>query len=92
MYIVGEIIGDVCFVFEQVDGVCLFDLVVDQMFGFFLKIYMVDKIVECYYENVLYEIFKLNEYICCVFQLEVVVCKDWLINKVDCFVIGKIVC
>ena len=51
---------------------------------------MVDKTVERHYENVSYETSKLNEYIRRVLQLEAVACKDWLTNKVDRSVTGKI--
>ena len=67
-----------------------FDLAVDQMFGSSPKTYMVDKTVERHYENVTYETSKLNEYIRRVLQLEAVACKDWLTNKVDRSVTGKI--
>ena len=90
MYTVGETTGDARFAFEQADGVRPFDLAVDQMFGSSPKTYMVDKTVERHYENVTYETSKLNEYIRRVLQLEAVACKDWLTNKVDRSVTGKI--
>ena len=90
MYTVGETTGDARFAFEQADGVRPFDLAVDQMFGSSPKTYMVDKTVERHYENVSYETSKLNEYIRRVLQLEAVACKDWLTNKVDRSVTGKI--
>ena len=90
MYVVGETTGDHRFAFEQADGVRPFDLAVDQMFGSSPKTYMVDKTVERHYENVSYDTAKLNEYIRQVLQLEAVACKDWLTNKVDRSVTGKI--
>ena len=51
---------------------------------------MVDKTVERKYENVSYDAAKLNEYVRTVLQLEAVACKDWLTNKVDRSVTGKI--
>ena len=90
MYTVGETTGDARFAFEQADGVRPFDLAVDQMFGSSPKTYMIDKTVERHYENVTYETSKLNEYIRRVLQLEAVACKDWLTNKVDRSVTGKI--
>ncbi|MGN1216544.1 MAG: phosphoribosylformylglycinamidine synthase, partial [Phocaeicola sp.] len=89
-YVVGETTGDHRFVFEQADGVRPFDLAVDQMFGSSPKTYMVDKTVERKYENVSYDAAKLNEYVRTVLQLEAVACKDWLTNKVDRSVTGKI--
>ena len=90
MYVVGETTGDHRFAFEQADGVRPFDLAVDQMFGSSPKTYMVDKTVERHYENVSYDVTKLNEYLNRVLQLEAVACKDWLTNKVDRSVTGKI--
>ena len=77
MYVVGETTGDHRFAFEQADGVRPFDLAVDQMFGSSPKTYMVDKTVERHYENVSYDVTKLNDYINNVLQLEAVACKDW---------------
>ncbi len=90
MYVVGETTGDAHFAFEQGDGVRPFDLEVAQMFGHSPKTYMVDKTVERKYEDVTYEVSKLNEYVTRVLQLEAVACKDWLTNKVDRSVTGKV--
>ena len=90
MYIVGQTTGDHRIAFEQADGVRPFDLAVDQMFGSSPKTYMIDKTVDRHYENVTYDISKLNEYLTRVLQLEAVACKDWLTNKVDRSVTGKI--
>ncbi len=90
MYIVGETTGDARFAFEQADGVRPFDLAVDQMFGSSPKTYMVDKTVERHYEDVTYDASKINEYVAQVLQLEAVACKDWLTNKVDRSVTGKV--
>ena len=90
MYVVGETTGDHRFAFEQADGVRPFDLAVDQMFGSSPKTYMVDKTVERHYEMPTYELPKLHEYLTNVLQLEAVACKDWLTNKVDRSVTGKI--
>ena len=90
MYTVGETTGDHRFAFEQADGVRPFDLAVDQMFGSSPKTYMVDKTVERKYDVVTYDITQLDEYIQRVLQLEAVACKDWLTNKVDRCVTGRI--
>ena len=60
------------------------------MFGSSPKTYMVDKTVERHYEMPKYELSKLHEYLTNVLQLEAVACKDWLTNKVDRSVTGKI--
>ncbi len=90
MYVVGETTGDHRFAFEQADGIRPFDLAVDQMFGSSPKTYMVDKTVERHYENVAYDATRLDTYVRNVLQLEAVACKDWLTNKVDRSVTGKI--
>lgn len=90
MYTVGETTGDHRFAFEQADGVRPFDLAVDQMFGSSPKTYMIDKNVERKYDVVIYDITQLDEYVERVLQLEAVACKDWLTNKVDRCVTGRV--
>lgn len=90
MYVVGETTGDGRFAFEQADGVRPFDLAVDQMFGSSPKTYMRDNTVERKYEDVAYSESNINEYVARVLQLEAVACKDWLTNKVDRSVTGKV--
>ncbi|MBO7183579.1 MAG: phosphoribosylformylglycinamidine synthase, partial [Bacteroidales bacterium] len=90
MYTVGETTGDHRFAFEQADGVRPFDLAVDQMFGSSPKTYMIDKTVERKYDVVTYDATQLDEYIERVLQLEAVACKDWLTNKVDRCVTGRV--
>ena len=90
MYTVGETTGDHRFAFEQADGVRPFDLAVDQMFGSSPKTYMIDKTVERKYDVVTYDATQLDEYVERVLQLEAVACKDWLTNKVDRCVTGRV--
>ncbi len=90
MYVVGQTTGDHRFAFEQADGVRPFDLAVEQMFGSSPKTYMIDKTVERKYDVVTYDITKLDEYVARVLQLEAVACKDWLTNKVDRCVTGRV--
>src|SRR5574344_976850 len=90
MYVVGETTGDAHFSFEQADGVRPFDLDVDQMFGSSPKTYMIDKTVARHYEDATYDTAKINDYLTRVLQLEAVACKDWLTNKVDRSVTGKV--
>ena len=94
LYVVGETTGDAHFSFVQGDGVKPFDLDVAQMFGHSPKTYMRDSTVVRHYENVSYSHTNvgkaLDEYVSRVLQLEAVACKDWLTNKVDRSVTGKI--
>ena len=90
LYVVGETTGDAHFSFVQADGVKPFDLDVAQMFGHSPKTVMRDETVVRTYEDVEYSADKLDEYVSRVLQLEAVACKDWLTNKVDRSVTGKI--
>lgn len=90
LYVVGETTGDAHFSFEQLDGVKPFDMDVAQMFGHSPKTIMRDETVEHHYNTPVIEAEKLNTYINNVLQLEAVACKDWLTNKVDRSVTGKV--
>ena len=90
MYVVGETTGDNRFVFEQADGIRPIDLEMEDMFGKAPRTYMHDKTIEESYIDVNYDVKNLDEYVEQVLQLEAVACKDWLTNKVDRSVTGKI--
>ncbi|GAB6009507.1 phosphoribosylformylglycinamidine synthase [Dysgonomonas reticulitermitis] len=90
MYIVGETTDDMKFVFEQADGKRPIDLKLEDFFGKAPKTIMRDETIEEIYANPEYEISKLEEYIKNVLRLEAVACKDWLTNKVDRSVTGKV--
>lgn len=90
LYVVGETTGDAHFSFVQADGVKPFDLDVAQMFGHSPKTIMTDETVTRHYEDVTYSADQIDSYINKVLQLEAVACKDWLTNKVDRSVTGKI--
>ena len=90
LYVVGETTGDAHFSFVQGDGKKPFDLDVAQMFGHSPKTVMQDETVVRHYEDVTYSQDKIEEYLQRVLQLEAVACKDWLTNKVDRSVTGKI--
>lgn len=90
LYVVGETTGDAHFSFVQADGVKPFDLDVAQMFGHSPKTIMTDETVEHHYENATYCQDQIDAYLDNVLRLEAVACKDWLTNKVDRSVTGKI--
>uniref|UniRef100_A0AB33JJI5 Phosphoribosylformylglycinamidine synthase n=1 Tax=Prevotella sp. GTC17262 TaxID=3236797 RepID=A0AB33JJI5_9BACT len=91
MYVVGETTGDAHFSFRQGDGIKPFDLDVAQMFGHSPKTIMKDNTKERHYSDVEYDATdKIDDYLNRVMQLEAVACKDWLTNKVDRSVTGKI--
>ena len=99
LYVVGETTGDAHFSFRQKDGKKPFDLDVAQMFGHSPKTIMRDETVERKYDSASSELAKLDaatpqeaveKLLKRVLQLEAVACKDWLTNKVDRSVTGKI--
>ena len=93
LYVVGETTGDAHFAFQQGDGVRPFDLDVAQMFGHSPKTVMRDKTVERKYEDVSTtqdSKSDIQNQLEKVLQLEAVACKDWLTNKVDRSVTGKV--
>ena len=90
MYVVGEATGDMQFVFEQADGQKPMDFKLEHMFGKPPKTIMNDKSVNETYAPVEYNEDQIQEYVENVLQLESVACKDWLTNKVDRSVTGKV--
>lgn len=90
MYVVGSTTGDDRFVFEQADGVRPIDLRMDDMFGHAPKTVMTDKTVDKKYADPVTDASRLDEYLRGVLSLEAVACKDWLTNKVDRSVTGRI--
>lgn len=89
-YVVGETTDDNRFIFEQADGRRPIDLAMSAMFGNSPKTVMTDKTVIRHYDDARYEVSKIKEYIGNVLQLEAVACKDWLTNKVDRSVTGRV--
>lgn len=90
MYVVGETTDDMKFVFEQADGVKPIDIKLEYMFGKPPRTVMTDHTVEESYQPVAYTASELHHYLENVLQLEAVACKDWLTNKVDRSVTGKV--
>lgn len=90
MYVVGETTNDMKLVFEQADGKRPIDLKLEDFFGKAPKTIMRDDTLDEEYTNPEYDLSKLEDYIKNVLQLEAVACKDWLTNKVDRSVTGKV--
>jgi phosphoribosylformylglycinamidine synthase len=90
MYVVGETTGDMQFVFEQADGQKPLNMQLSDFFGQPPRTVMNDLSIDVRYKPVEYDIKHLHEYLENVLQLEAVACKDWLTNKVDRSVTGKI--
>lgn len=91
MYTVGDVTGDHRFTFESATtGAKPMDFALEDMFGSSPKTIMNDKTVTANYTNLAYDQNKIHEYLNQVLQLEAVACKDWLTNKVDRCVGGKV--
>ena len=92
MYVIGETTGDHRFTFENAKThEKPIDLELKDMFGNPPKTIMEDKTVKEKYSDLEYSADKLEEYLEQVLQIEAVACKDWLTNKVDRSISGKVV-
>ncbi|MDR6300801.1 phosphoribosylformylglycinamidine synthase [Mesonia maritima] len=91
MYEVGEVTGDHQFTFEGSKSKQKpMDLALADMFGSSPKTIMNDKTVQRNYAELIYDTTKIYEYVTQLLQLEAVACKDWLTNKVDRCVSGRV--
>jgi phosphoribosylformylglycinamidine synthase len=90
MYVVGETTGDMQLVFEQKDGQKPLDMQLSDFFGKPPRTVMNDVTVKETFEAPDYEVKNIHEYLEEVLRLEAVACKDWLTNKVDRSVTGKV--
>ena len=89
-YVVGETTDDSRFTFQSDKGTNPIDLALEDMFGNSPKTVLNDKSVTRRYEDAVYSSDKIVEYLRGVLGLEAVACKDWLTNKVDRSVTGKV--
>ena len=91
IYTVGEVTQNKRFTFEsKTKGDTPMDLALEDMFGSSPKTVLTDTTVERKYKNPRYKTKNLKFYLTQVLQLEAVACKDWLTNKVDRCVGGKV--
>lgn len=91
MYQVGDVTGDDRFTFESsTNGNKPMDLGLEDMFGSSPKTIMTDHTIDRNYEGVSYDSSEFHNYLSQILQLEAVACKDWLTNKVDRCVGGKV--
>ncbi|WP_415371320.1 phosphoribosylformylglycinamidine synthase [Patiriisocius sp. Uisw_047] len=91
MYVVGEVTGDHQFTFKsKTTGATPMDFALEDFFGSSPKTIMNDTTVIRNYENAVYDVSEIKKYVSQVLQLEAVACKDWLTNKVDRCVTGKV--
>ncbi|QBA64462.1 phosphoribosylformylglycinamidine synthase [Muriicola soli] len=91
MYKVGKATGDNRFTFEsEKRKEKPMDLELADMFGSSPKTVMTDTTISRTYSDPDYAIGHFKKYLSDVLQLEAVACKDWLTNKVDRCVGGKV--
>ena len=91
IYTVGDVTDNDRFTFEsKTTGNKPMDLALEDMFGSSPKTILTDNTVVRNYKNPRYKTKNLEIYLKQVLQLEAVACKDWLTNKVDRCVGGKV--
>ena len=90
MYVVGETTGDMRFVFAQRNGTCPIDLRLEDMFGNPPRTIMEDSNLHPSFPALTYRLSELHTYLENVLQMEAVACKDWLTNKADRSVTGRV--
>ncbi|MDD2633840.1 MAG: phosphoribosylformylglycinamidine synthase, partial [Bacteroidales bacterium] len=91
IYQVGEVTGDHRLVFARSSQpVNPIDLHLTDFFGKPPRTVLEDTLQQLRFEELSYDIHKIHNYIEAVLQLEAVACKDWLTNKVDRSVTGRV--
>lgn len=91
MYQVGDVTNDHRFTFESKStGLKPMDYALEDFFGSSPKTIMTDKTVATNYSDLEYSKENIASYLSQVLQLEAVACKDWLTNKVDRCVGGRV--
>ena len=91
IYVVGKVTNDNKFIFESpTKGTKPMDLNLEDMFGSSPKTIMIDQKIKINYNNINYDKSQIEYYLEQVLKLEAVACKDWLTNKVDRCVGGKV--
>ena len=91
IYVIGEVTGDHQFTFyNSVSGEKPIDLRLESLFGKPPKTIMKDLTHKAGYNKVEYDPSRIHEYLEELLQIEEVACKDWLTNKVDRSVTGRI--
>ena len=91
MYTVGDVDGSHQFTFEsKTTGQKPMDLALEDMFGSSPKTIMEDTTINRKYHSIEYHSAEVTHYLEQVLQLEAVACKDWLTNKADRCVTGRV--
>ncbi|MFO8054364.1 MAG: phosphoribosylformylglycinamidine synthase [Bacteroidales bacterium] len=91
IYVVGEVTDDHKFVFrDKHSDINPMELDLSDIFGKPPETVIHDVSLPVYYKDVSYDKERFESYLDSVLQLESVACKDWLTNKVDRSVTGRI--
>ena len=90
MYEVGEVTDDKILVFENKNGGNPIELKLDYLFGKPPKTVIKDSTRPLNFSGINYTTEKFKDYLEELLQIEAVACKDWLTNKVDRSVTGKV--
>ncbi|MCP9762844.1 phosphoribosylformylglycinamidine synthase [Lacihabitans soyangensis] len=91
MYTVGDVTNNHRFTFEsKTTEIKPMDFAIADMFGSSPKTIMADKTIDRNYSDLSYTKENIETYLKQVLQLEAVACKDWLTNKVDRCVGGRV--
>ncbi|MCQ2361048.1 MAG: phosphoribosylformylglycinamidine synthase [Paludibacteraceae bacterium] len=90
MYVVGETTGDMDFVFEKQNGEKPINLKLEMMIGNPPRTVIKDNTVDEKFAEPKTNVSEIETYLKNVLTTESVACKDWLTNKVDRSVTGKI--
>ena len=89
-YVVGEVTGDMRFAFESENGQNPMDLDLAYLFGKPPKTVLIDETTVTKFGELEYNNDEVLENIEKVLSIEAVACKDWLTNKVDRSVTGRV--
>ncbi|MDR0544958.1 MAG: phosphoribosylformylglycinamidine synthase [Odoribacteraceae bacterium] len=90
LYVIGEATGDHRFTFVEGNGNKPIDLELRDMFGNPPRVVLEDRSRADAFSPLVLDEGKLEEYLHLVLQIESVACKDWLTNKVDRSVSGRV--
>ncbi|MCI0750928.1 MAG: phosphoribosylformylglycinamidine synthase [Flammeovirgaceae bacterium] len=91
MYVIGESTGDQKLTFTKNGSAKKpIDFGVNHLFGSSPKTILTDKKKDADFRPLSYQAEELHNYLKHVLQLEAVACKDWLTNKVDRSVTGRV--
>ncbi len=90
IYKVGEVRNDQEFIIKGDENTCPVDLKLEYLFGKPPKTILKDNTQDADFAPVEYDNDELNNYLVNVLKIEGVACKDWLTNKVDRSVTGKV--